>query len=405
MTLQATGTKKQSRPILMQPGPIEIDDAVSKAMGHYAESHFAAPFVQKFGEVLAMLRRLLQTTNPDSQPFVIGGSGSLGWDFVGANFIEPGEAVLQLNTGYFSAAFAECLAVYGARVAQLTASLGDVVPLGEIEKALRAQKYKALVVTHVDTSTGVMTPLKPLTDLLERTSPDTLLVVDGVCSVACENILFDDWAIDLLVTGSQKAIGCPPGLSIIMASGRAVEVAKKRKSPSASYYAGFHGWLPIMRNYEKNISSYYTTPPTQLIHALHTALRQILSRPLDERIQKHKQVSLRFKAAIEEMGFKQLALRPEIQAVGLTTICLPAGLTSAEILPRLEMQGFVLAGGLHKDLSSTYIRCGHMGISVMDERRGDVDGILYALRRILAELIQEKDLEGGAKVDDIKNRL
>lgn len=197
-----------------------------------------------FSEVLRNLRKLFQTTDPASQPFVISGSGTLGWDQVAANLAEPGDEVLVLHTGYFADSFADCFETYGAKVTQLKAPIGDRPQLDEIEKALKEKKYKIITVTHVDTSTGVLSELKPLSDLVQKISPETLLVVDGVCSVGSEEIRFDDWKLDVVLTASQKAIGCPAGLSILMASGKAIEVFKNRQTRPTSYFGSWKNWLP-----------------------------------------------------------------------------------------------------------------------------------------------------------------
>ena len=197
-----------------------------------------------FGETLSMLRKLFQTTNPSSQPFVVSGSGTLGWDMVAANLVEPGDEVLVLHTGYFADSFADCFETYGVKATQLKAPIGDRPQLDAVEKALKEKKYKALTVTHVDTSTGVLSEVEALARLVRRVSPDTLIVVDGVCSVGCEELHFDDWDLDVVLTASQKAIGCPAGLSILMCSGRAIETFKARKTPPKSYFASFKNWLP-----------------------------------------------------------------------------------------------------------------------------------------------------------------
>ena len=191
-----------------------------------------------------MLRKLLQTSDPASQPFIISGSGTLGWDLVAANLAEQGDEVLVLHTGYFADSFADCFETYGVKATQLKAPIGDRPQLPDIEKALKEKKYKLITVTHVDTSTGVLSEIKSLSELVHRVSPETLIVVDGVCSVGCEEICFDEWKLDAVLTASQKAIGCPPGLSISMYSGRAMEAFKNRKTPPASYFASFKNWTP-----------------------------------------------------------------------------------------------------------------------------------------------------------------
>ena len=191
-----------------------------------------------------MLRKLVQTSDPAAQPFVLSGSGTLGWDLVAANLVEPGEDVLVLTTGYFGDGFADCLRAYGASVRVLGAPVGERPQLPEIEHALAGAGFKMLTVTHVDTSTGVLSELQRLTEMVRRVSPETLIVVDGVCSVACEEIAFDAWGLDGVLTASQKAIGCPAGLSVSVFSGRAMQALQNRKAPVAAYFASMRNWLP-----------------------------------------------------------------------------------------------------------------------------------------------------------------
>lgn len=140
-----------------------------------------------------------------------------------------------------------------------------------------------------------------------------------------------------------------------------------------------------MQNYEAKKPSYFATPSTQLIHALHTTLTQILSRPLSDRFAAHQQTSQRIKSAVTSLGLKQLASKPENQANSMTAIYLPEGVTAPEILPNLVKKGVIFAGGLHKEIAPKYIRLGHMGVSVTDPKRGDIDRALEALKSGLAE--------------------
>ena len=333
-----------------------------------------------------MLRNLFQTSNPKSQPFVISGSGTLGWDQVAANLTEPGDDVLVLHTGYFADSFADCFRTYGAKPTQLKAPIGGRPQLPEIEEALKQKKYKVLTATHVDTSTGVLSELENLTKMVRRVSPDTIVVADGVCSVGAEPLYMDKWDIDVVMTASQKAIGCPAGLSILMASQRAMDVFRARKIPPTSYFASWANWTPVMQNYEAKKPSYFATPSPQLVHALHTALTQLLAMPLEQRWQRHRQVSQKVKARLGELGLKQLAEDPDDQASTMSTFWLPEGMIASDFLPGMLQRGVVLAGGLHKEVATKYVRFGHMGVSVMDEKRDDIDKALKALEERLVEV-------------------
>jgi alanine-glyoxylate transaminase / serine-glyoxylate transaminase / serine-pyruvate transaminase len=177
---------------------------------------------------------------------VISGSGTLGWDQIASNVVSPEDEVLVLHTGYFGDSFADCFAAYGVKATQLKAPIGDRPSLEEIEAALKEKAYKAITITHVDTSTGVLSDVKAVAALVQKVSPETLVIVDGVCSVGSEEIRFDDWGLDVVMTASQKGVGVPAGLSILMVSGRAIERFENRSSPPNSYFASWKNWLPSM---------------------------------------------------------------------------------------------------------------------------------------------------------------
>jgi alanine-glyoxylate transaminase/serine-glyoxylate transaminase/serine-pyruvate transaminase len=124
-----------------------------------------------------------------------------------------------------------------------------------------------------------------------------------------------------------------------------------------------------MQNYEAKKPSYFATPSPQLVHALHTSLTQILSKPLSERFAAHREASQRVKKAVAALGLKQVASNPAEQANGMTAIYLPENVTAPVLLPNLLQKGVIFAGGLHKEIAAKYIRFGHMGVSVVSINR------------------------------------
>ncbi|CAN6633719.1 alanine--glyoxylate aminotransferase 1 [Trichomonascus vanleenenianus] len=373
--------------LTMIPGPIEFDDRVLEAMAHPAEAHTAAPFLKTFSSVLKMTRQLFLSTDPNSQAFIVAGSGSLGWDMVASNLLEHGENALVLNTGYFSAAFADCLTAYGAKVDQLSAPVGDRPTLEQIEQALKQKNYKVITITHVDTSTGVLSDIRAISELVHRVSPDTLVIVDGVCSVASEVIRFDEWGLDFVLTGSQKAIGAPPGLSITYASGRALKVVASRKTPVPTYFASLPRWLPIMQAYEAGKPAYFATPPVQNIYALHEALSQFATstESVETRFKVHEQVSNKVKDVVASYGLKTVAVSRDKSAHGLTCVYLPEGVANTDLLPSMLKKNIVIAGGIHKEIAPKYFRIGHMGVSATRPELGHIDTVLNALKQSLSE--------------------
>ncbi|KAJ3108470.1 hypothetical protein HDU97_001177 [Phlyctochytrium planicorne] len=378
-----------SKKLCMIPGPVEFDDEVLAAMSTPATSHVDPAFIDKFGSSLELLRKVFFA--PTAQPFVFAGSGTLTWDATAANVVEPGESVLVINTGIFGDWFAECLTVYGAKVTQLKAAFGDRPTLGEIEAALKASPtpYKLITVTHVDTSSGVLNDIKSVAEVIKRISSSSLIALDGVCSVGAEPIKQDEWGLDIVMTGSQKALGVPPGLAVMVVSQRALDIALNRKAPPATYFASFKKWLPIMKKYEARQGSYFATPPVQLILALHVSLSQLVAAigSLETRFEQHQKVSDRVKDSLESWGLKIVPVSRSAAAHTLTAVYYPPGVTPAEFLGKVGAQGVILAGGLHPEHATKYFRVGHMNVSaIRDPTIGHLDATLNAIKNALKEL-------------------
>ncbi|KAK0446670.1 alanine-glyoxylate transaminase [Armillaria borealis] len=382
-TMATQGFKQAPHKLLVIPGPIEVSDEVLYANAHPSMSHVSPEFVPVFGDCIRMTRDVVFSA--EGQPFLISGSGTLGWDQVAANLIEPGEDVLVLHSGYFGDSFADCIEAYGGKATQLKAEIGAAVSQSEIEKALKAKNYKVVTFTHVDTSTGVLSDAKAIVETVRRVSPDALVVMDAVCSVASEEILMDEWDLDVVLTASQKGLGTPPGLSILIASKRAIQKFESRKTPVTSYYASWKKWLPIMKAYESGSAAYFATPPVNLIYAYHASLSQITkSKPsLPERFKLHKEVSQRIKGVAADLGIKQVPTDPAYAANGMTALYFPTGVSAADIIGPLNQKGIVVAGGLHTAIKDKYFRIGHMGVTVVDAERGDVDKVVTSLQDVL----------------------
>ncbi|KAJ8694847.1 hypothetical protein PTI98_007487 [Pleurotus ostreatus] len=387
--------KQAPHKILAIPGPIEVTNEVLEANARPPVGHTSPEFIQVFGSSICMTREILYTKY--GQVFLIAGSGTLGWDQVSANLVEPGESVLVLHSGYFGDSFRECLETYGAHVDELRADIGASVDLAALAAALRRKTYKAVTFTHVDTSTGVLSDARGIAATVRSISPETLVILDGVCSVASEEIRMDDWDIDVIMTASQKGLGAPPGLSILVASPKAMKVFETRKTPPTSYYASWKKWLPVMRAYETGTPAYFATPPVNLIYAYHASLRQITrsSPAFEERIRIHRQVSARVKAIASQLGLKQVPSDSAHAANGMTAVYYPEGMGASDILPRLAEKGVVVAGGLHKNIKDKYFRIGHMGASAVDPQRGDIDAIARSLKASVEEARAAKGITGS----------
>jgi alanine-glyoxylate transaminase/serine-glyoxylate transaminase/serine-pyruvate transaminase len=166
--------------------------------------------------------------------------------------------------------------------------------------------------------------------------------------------------VDLTLTASQKAIGVPPGLALVVAGPRAMDAFYRREAPVGSYYADWNQWLPIMESYEARRASYFGTPAVNLIWALNVSLGQILEEGMEARFARHQRLSRAVKAGVEALGMRQVPVAPELGATTLTAPYYPEGV-DASVLKYINEEGAILAGGLHPAIKAQYFRIGHMG--------------------------------------------
>lgn len=368
----------KDRNLLMIPGPIEFAPEVLRAMGMATTSHVAPDFIDVFATALERLREVFLA--PGGQPFVVAGSGTLAMDMAAANLVEPGDEALVVNTGVFGDRFGEILERYGAQVTHARAPvLGGVPEFGDVEAVLQDGHFRVMTVTQVDTSTGVAADVKGLAALGRE--HDVLVVVDGVCSVAGEELRQDEWGVDLALTASQKAIGVPPGLALVVAGPRAMEAFHSRSAPVVNYYADWTKWLPIMEAYEARQPSYFGTPPVNLVWALNTSLGLILEEGLEARFERHRQVSRAVKAAVAALGMGQVPTSGEIAANTLTAPRFPDGVDGS-VLAHVKRAGVILAGGLHPEIKGEYFRIGHMGVVSSADVLATVGALEQGLARV-----------------------
>jgi alanine-glyoxylate transaminase/serine-glyoxylate transaminase/serine-pyruvate transaminase len=391
----------EERPLLMIPGPIEIADAVIAAYSTPPPSHVSADVIRDFGDALRAMRAVW-CADEEAQPFVVPGSGTLAMEMAAANLVDPGEAVLLVHTGFFSERMGEMLRRRGADVTEIKAEPGGAPDAAEVEAALGSADFKALFATHVDTSTGVRVDAEALADAATRHG--ALSVFDGVCATAAERLEMAAWEVDVYLTASQKAIGLPAGLALLVASDRAMKARESLGSlPPMSI--DFAEWTPIMRAYEAGKPSYFSTPATTLISALRVSLEDILRSDLGAdhgmpaRFAQHQRAADALRAAWDALDLTLLPA-PGLAANTLSAIRYPAGV-DATMVGSVRERGVIIAGGLHPDLKHTYFRVGHMGRVV-----GEPERLLRTVEAIglaLAQHGHERDV--SAALDAVERQL
>lgn len=339
----------------MIPGPIEISARVQAAAAEAPRSHVAPDLIEAFGWSIAAMRDVWKAAD-DSQPFVVAGSGTLAMEMAVANLVSTGDRVVVANSGYFSDRIAEMLRRTGAEVVEVKAPVGHAPAPNEVEAVCAAAPTRALFATHVDTSTGVRVDAEALCAVARR--HDALAIFDGVCATAGERFEMAAWDADVYLTASQKAIGLPAGLALLVASARAMERRRGLASPPP-LSIDWLTWLPIMAAYEERRPSYFATPATTLIWALRVGLEEILADGIDARLDAHARTA---EACRRAWGTYGLTLLPEptLAANTLSAIRYPVG-CDASLVDAIKRAGVVVAPGLHPDAKDAYFRVGHMG--------------------------------------------
>jgi alanine-glyoxylate transaminase / serine-glyoxylate transaminase / serine-pyruvate transaminase len=364
------------RSLLMIPGPIEFEPSVMAAMAVKTPSHVSPEFIEVFGRALTNLRHVFLA--PEGQPFVVAGSGTMAMEMAIANCIEPGNHVLVVGTGYFSDRMQRLVEIYGGQATQVKSALGTVPSLAEVEQALQKQTFQAMTITQVDTSTGVRAPVKELAALAKKYN--ALSIVDGVCSVGAETLHQQAWGVDVALTGSQKALGVPPGLGIMMCSQLAIERWKARTQAVRSMYLDWGQWLPIMKAYENRQPAYFATPPCNLILALDVSLQMLVAEGMEARFSRHQRLADAFRDALYHMNLKLVAA-DGYQANTLSAVYYPDS-TGPALVGAMNRHGIQIAGGLHPEIKQRYFRIGHMG----SIHPNDVVACLFALAQSLASV-------------------
>jgi alanine-glyoxylate transaminase/serine-glyoxylate transaminase/serine-pyruvate transaminase len=189
------------------------------------------------------------------------------------------------------------------------------------------------------------------------------------------------WGVDLALTASQKAIGVPPGLALLVAGPRAMQAFRNRKTPVANFYADWNHWLPVMEAYEARKPAYFATPAVNLVFALNVSLGQILAEGLEVRIARHVALSRACQAGMRALGLSQVPLDSSFAAHTMTAPRYPHGVNGPGFLAQVARAGVVLAGGLLPAIRSEYFRIGHMGATNL----GDVLATIGAIETGLVE--------------------
>lgn len=331
------------------PGPTPIPPAVMAAMQREMIPHRGSTFRAMFSELLGQLRRIHRT---EGDVVVLPGTGSAGWEIAIVNTLSPGDKVLSFVTGDFGARFARVAEAFRLNVVRVDVEWGQAATPEVVRPALEEHPdARAVLYTYNETSTAVANPLASVARLVREHG--ALLLVDGVSAVAGLPLDMDNWGVDLILSGSQKAWMCPPGLVIVAVGPRVWEAYRRAEFPrffwdlQTAVKQGAQGNTP-------------TTAPLTMLYALKAACDMIEAEGVDAVYARHRRLGEMVRSGVQELGYR-LFSNPEYASDTVTAAVPPEGVGAPDVIKAMRSEfGIEIAGG-QAHIRDVIIRIGHMG--------------------------------------------
>jgi len=356
---------------LLGPGPSPVHPRVLQALALPVVGHLDPKFLEIMDQSMSMLREIFQTENRLALP--MSGTGSAGMETCFVNLIEAGDAVLIGVNGVFGTRMIDVAQRCGAQVDTVEAEWGTALDAQNFKSTLAKKKYKIVALVHAETSTGVLQPLDDIAKLVHENG--ALLLVDAVTSLGGAPVRVDELGIDACYSGTQKCLGCPPGLSPVTLNDRALETVRRRKTKVQSWYLD----LSMIEKYWGNERVYHHTAPISMNYALHEALRMVLEEGLEAAWQRHKRVH---EAFIREMRKLELepAVAESIRAPMINAVKIPEGADDAKVRQRLYDDFNIEIGAGLGPLKGKIWRVGLMGYGAREE---NIEILAKALKALI----------------------
>jgi aspartate aminotransferase-like enzyme len=351
------------------PGPTALPPSVREAGGRQMINHRGPEFKDLLGRLQAGMKPYFGTTGDIA---ILSCAGTGGLEAAVVNTLSPGDRVLAVSIGAFGDRFAKIAEAYGASVDRVAAEWGWAAAPDEVRERLGAGGFRAVLLTHNETSTGVMNPIPELAAAIKRAAPDALILVDTVSSLGGAPVETDGWGLDVALAGTQKALAVPPGLAVFALSARAAERA------GGVSRRGYYTDLLRYRDKHREGGT-ITTPALPLVYALDLQLGRLLAEGMEARWERHRALAARTAEWAAARGFR-FAPKEGVRSPTVSCLRPPEGVAAPELVKKLAQRGFTVGGG-YGDWKPTTFRIGHMG----EVRLSDLELLLQAIDEVAAE--------------------
>jgi alanine-glyoxylate transaminase/serine-glyoxylate transaminase/serine-pyruvate transaminase len=333
--------------------------------------HRSPEFAELTEDVRTGMRRVFGTR--EGAPMLYPASGTGASEAALVNSLAPGDRVLVFNYGVFSGGLANLARKFNYDVDEVKLRWGEAISPEDVERRLKADSptnpYRALLVVHNETSTGVTCDIAAIREAIDAAGHDALFIVDTVSSLASIDFRMDEWGVDVVICGSQKGLMLPPGLGILGVSRRALALSASHGGSPRHFW----DWEPIMR--ENRIGLFPYTPATLMLFGLRESIRMLVDEEgLENVYARHKRLADGVRAAVRAWGLQMVCEEPANASNTITAVRTPAGVDSNELLKHArEAYGLSLGGGIG-ELSGVAFRLGHLGALTELEVFGMIGG-------------------------------
>ncbi|HGG04565.1 MAG TPA: aminotransferase class V-fold PLP-dependent enzyme [Aliiroseovarius sp.] len=337
------------------PGPTNMPEALRRAVDMPTMDHRSSAFEGILQPALAGAAKVLKTTKGEVIVFPSTGSG--GWETALTNTLSPGDKVLAARNGMFSAKWIDMCNRHGLNVTVVDVTWGDGIPADRFQEILTADtghQIKAVLATHNETATGVVSDIAAVRAAMDGAGHPALLFVDGVSSVGSMDFRMDDWGVDVAVTGSQKGFMLPAGLAITGFSQKALAAVEAATLPR---------WYFDIRDMRAGykVNGFPYTPPVGLLNGLKLASEMLLEEGLDNVFARHARIAEGVRKAVHAWNMDLCAVRPELYSNSVSAIMMPDGVDgNALVSLASEKYGVAFGAGLG-DVAGKLFRIGHLG--------------------------------------------
>jgi aspartate aminotransferase-like enzyme len=360
--------------LIMLPGPTQVPERILKAMTKPMINHRGAEFEKLYAEIAEGLKYLFQTQKNDVYPITASGTG--GVECATTNVIEKGDKVIVPTNGEFSERLMESIKTAGAEVVSLKFELGTAINPATVDEALGKHKdAKMVAFVYNETACGVRNPAQELTKIAKN--HNAMVICDAISNLGGDYLYMDKWDIDVVITGSQKCLACPPGLSFVSFGEAAWKKVEQRKGEKHTQYFD----LLKMREFHKKNSTPFT-PAISLVFALQEGLKMLKEEGIEKRISRHIECSKSMRDGLKGLGLKLFPKNEKYASNTVTASWGPQAVPVGDIIKTLlEDTGIVIAGGMGETKGKIF-RVGTMGACTQKEVKLTVDSIKAAISKL-----------------------